>query len=124
MRVVHIVPATCGDGGIYGGGERYAYELARHMARTVDTRMIAFGERDRRERIDGLELRVIGHPWYVRGNHTNPFAFAMIPELRGADVVHCHQQHVVASSVAALASRLARRRVFVTDLGGGGDAFG
>ena len=120
MRVVHIVPATFGDGGIYGGGERYAFELARYMARTVDTRLIAFGDRDRRERIDGLELRVIGHPWYVRGQRGNPFAFAMMRELRGADIVHCHQQHVVASSVAAIASRLTRRRVFVTDLGGGG----
>ena len=35
-------------------------------------------------------------------------------------MVHCHQQHVLASSVAALACRLSRRRVFVTDLGGGG----
>jgi glycosyltransferase involved in cell wall biosynthesis len=35
-------------------------------------------------------------------------------------VVHCHQQHILASSLAALACRIARRRVFVTDLGGGG----
>ena len=34
------------------------------------------------------------------------------------DVVHCHQQHVVASSVAAIVARGAGRRVFVTDLGG------
>ena len=34
--------------------------------------------------------------------------------------MHCHQQHVVASSAAAIFTRLRRRRVFVTDLGGGG----
>jgi glycosyltransferase involved in cell wall biosynthesis len=37
-----------------------------------------------------------------------------------ADVVHCHQQHLLCSSLAALASRLGGRRVLVTDLGGGG----
>src|SRR5262249_49431624 len=45
---------------------------------------------------------------------------AMFQELRKAEVVHCHQQHVLASSLAAAACRLTGRRVFVTDLGGGG----
>jgi glycosyltransferase involved in cell wall biosynthesis len=40
--------------------------------------------------------------------------------LRKADVVHCHQQHVVASSLAALVCKLSGRRVFVSELGGGG----
>jgi glycosyltransferase involved in cell wall biosynthesis len=35
-------------------------------------------------------------------------------------VVHCHQQHIVASSVASLACRLTGRKVLVSDLGGGG----
>ena len=35
-------------------------------------------------------------------------------------MVHCHQQHVFASTVAALAGRAAGKRVFVSDLGGGG----
>jgi glycosyltransferase involved in cell wall biosynthesis len=41
-------------------------------------------------------------------------------ELRHADVVHCHQRHVLVSSLVALFCRLTRRRVFVTELGGGG----
>src|SRR5262249_51707279 len=36
------------------------------------------------------------------------------------DVVHCHQQHVLLSSLSALTGRLTGRPVFVTDLGGGG----
>src|SRR5205823_6258526 len=35
-------------------------------------------------------------------------------------VIHCHQQHVVASSISALVGRLGGRKVFVSDLGGGG----
>src|SRR5450432_4043500 len=40
--------------------------------------------------------------------------------LRAADVVHCHQRHIVISSMSALLARLTRKRVFVSDLGGGG----
>jgi glycosyltransferase involved in cell wall biosynthesis len=120
LRVLHIAPALFGEDGVFGGGERYAFELARHMADEVETVLLAFGPRERRERIGNLEVRVVGNPWYVRGNHGNPFALSMFSHLRGADVVHCYQQHVLATSMAALACRALRRRVFVTDLGGGG----
>jgi glycosyltransferase involved in cell wall biosynthesis len=119
--VIHLVPALFGaDDGIFGGGERYAFELARHMAAEVPTSLLTFGDRDRRETIDGLEVRVIGRPWHVRGQRTNPFSHRMFAELRDADVVHCYQQHVLVSSVAALFCRMSGRRVFTTDLGGGG----
>ena len=38
-RVVHMVPALFGPGGLVGGAERYVFELARHMAERVDTRL-------------------------------------------------------------------------------------
>lgn len=114
------MPAIFGDDGVFGGGERYAFELARHMADEAETVLLSFGPRERRERIGNLEVRVIGNPWYVRGNRGNPLALSMLPHLRGADVVHCYQQHVLATSMAAIACRALRRRVFVTDLGGGG----
>jgi glycosyltransferase involved in cell wall biosynthesis len=56
----------------------------------------------------------------VRDQRTNPVALALVSEVRKADVVHCHQQHVLASSLAALVCKLSGRRVFVSDLGGGG----
>lgn len=120
-RVLHIVPALFGpDDGIVGGAERYALELARFMAAEVPTTLVTFGEREREETIDQLRIRVIGNPWYVRQQRTNPVSLELISELRKADVVHCHQQHVLASSLAALLGKLSQRRVFVTDLGGGG----
>jgi glycosyltransferase involved in cell wall biosynthesis len=56
----------------------------------------------------------------VRGQLTNPFSARLAGALREADVVHCHQTHVVASSFAAAVARMTRRRVFTTELGGGG----
>jgi glycosyltransferase involved in cell wall biosynthesis len=121
MRVVHIVPALFGfDGGVVGGAERYALELARQMAEHVPTTLVSFGENEKFETLGRLKIHVIGNPFYVRGQRNNPVAFSLLKELRGADVVHCHQQHVLVSSLAALVCRLLRRRVFVSDLGGGG----
>src|SRR5258708_7319768 len=98
-RVLHIVPALfCSGNGILGGAERYALELARHMASEVPTTLIAFGERERQETLGPLKIRVIGNPWYVRGQRTNPVSLSLVSELRKADVIHCHQQHVLASS--------------------------
>lgn len=121
MRVVHLVPALFdADDGILGGAERYALELARHMAQVVPTRLVTFGPRDRLETEGPLQIRVIGSPWYIRNQPANPFALRLLPELARADVIHCHQQHIIASTVGALAGRVSGRRVFVSELGGGG----
>ncbi len=119
-KVVHLVPALFGPEGLFGGAERYALELARHMADRVPTRLVTFGDRDRSETCGRLDIRVVGGPWYVRGQRTNPLAPAIVGEVLGADVVHCHQQHILMSSAAAVVCRVTGRRVFATELGGGG----
>jgi glycosyltransferase involved in cell wall biosynthesis len=89
------------------------------MAEFVPTRLVTFGPREREYHEGELVVRVLaGRP--VRGQEHNPFSARLLAELGRADVVHCHQQHVVASSAAALFCRLTGRRVFVSDLGGGG----
>jgi glycosyltransferase involved in cell wall biosynthesis len=120
-RILHIVPALFGaDGGVFGGAERYALELARHMAEKVPTTLVSFGPEPRRATLGRLRVRVLSRPWYVRGQRYNPIHAGLLHLIAAADVVHCHQQHVLASSLAAAACRLSGRRVFVTDLGGGG----
>jgi len=121
MHVLHIVPSLFDvKDGVLGGAERYALELARFMAEQVSTRLVTFGEQNRLERIGNLDVRVIGQPWKVRGQASNPFSLAVLGELRKAEVVHCHQQHLLTSSFAAVFCRLTGRKVFVSDLGGGG----
>jgi len=120
MRVVHVVPALFGPDGLVGGAERYALELARHMADAVPTTLVSFGERAREERIGALEVVVLGEPTYIRGQRANPFDIEVFRVVKDADVVHCHQQHVFVSSVIAAWCRLVGKRVVVSDLGGGG----
>ena len=120
FRVVHVVPALFGEGGIYGGAERYAWGLARHMAERVATTLVSFGPIPRRFDDGPLRVMVLGPAWHMRGQRTNPLHPGLIREIARADIVHCHQQHVLASSLSALMCRLSGRRVFVSDLGGGG----
>ena len=119
-RVTHLVPALFGARGVVGGAERYAHELARAMAPRVPTTLVSFGPHSSEEREGDLTVRVVGPARAVRGQTTNPFAWSVFRALRDADVIHCHQQHVVASSAAALYARLTGRTVVVSDLGGGG----
>jgi glycosyltransferase involved in cell wall biosynthesis len=121
FRVLHIVPRLFGhQDGVVGGAERYALELARHMAHEVPTSLVCFGDQERRETIERLQVHVIDHPWWVRQQPHNPMTLRLWEDLRHASVVHCHQQHILASSFAAAACRLSGRKVFVSDLGGGG----
>jgi glycosyltransferase involved in cell wall biosynthesis len=120
-HVLHTVPRLFSrHDGIIGGAERYALELARHMAAEIPTSLVSFGDVERQETIGQLKIHVIGNPWCIRGEISNPISFQLYNDLRKADVVHCHQQHILASSCAALFCRLTGRRVFVSDLGGGG----
>ena len=118
-RVAHIVPALFGPSGVTGGAERYVFELARAMAAVTPTALITFGPEAARHEVDALQVTVLGARM-VRGQRTNPFAFRLVAALRHVDVIHCHQTHVLSSSYAALIARASGRRVFTTDLGGGG----
>lgn len=121
VNVLHIVPALFGkSNGIVGGAERYALEMARHMADVVPTTLVSFGDQGHEEMIGALCIRVLGQSWYVRGQRSNPLSLRLWEELRRADIVHCHQRQVLSSSLAAVFCRLTGRRVFVSDLGGGG----
>lgn len=118
--VLHIVPALFGKGGIVGGAERYVLELARHMSTHVPTTLLTFGDVSREEQLGSLRIKLLGPAHYVRGQRSNPVHAGLVREVLRADVVHCHQQHVVASTLAAIVARIRGRRVFVSDLGGGG----
>lgn len=120
-NVVHVVPALFGDdAGIVGGAERYAFELARYMAEIVPTTLVSFGDRREARVEQKLKVQLLGGSRRVRGQLGNSFSWELPAALRDADVVHVHQQHVVASSVSAAVARLRGKRVFVSDLGGGG----
>jgi glycosyltransferase involved in cell wall biosynthesis len=122
--VVHLTPALFGHAGVFGGAERYSYELARHMARVTPTTLVSFGDRPGRQTTsDGLQVRALGPAWHVRGQRFNPVHPGLVRAVAAADVIHCHQPHTLTAELAALLARATGRRVFASDLGGGGWGF-
>jgi len=127
LDICYVSPTHLGPGGLLGGGERYAEELARAMATLApdapDTpvgrvRLVSFGTQAHRERpVPGYE-RVILKSW--ASTALTPFSPALFRALGGADVIHCFQYYVLPTFLATAYGRLRRRRVFVSDLGGGG----
>ncbi len=124
IRVVHVSPTYFSERSILGGGERYVTELARAMAQLTPTRLVSFAARaDERGSLAAetpLEVRLFRPFWYPRGQRTNPVSVRFLTALADADVIHCHQFHVVTTTLAIAYARAMGKRIFITDLGGGG----
>jgi glycosyltransferase involved in cell wall biosynthesis len=119
-RVVHVAPRLFGYENIFGGGERFPLELARAMARRVPTKLICFGKRPARLRLDNLDVHVLPN-WIHRGRFEfDPINPLLIRHLAPADVIHVHQTHTFLASLSLVFARLARKRIFATHLGSGG----
>lgn len=118
-RVAVIYPILFGEDGLFGGGERYALELAKALARETPTRLISFAERPRREQIGALDVRVHRPLHYVHGARANPLSFGFLRDLRDVDVIHCAAWNTLATDLAVLWARLTGKRALVTDVGGG-----
>ncbi|MEP6506597.1 MAG: glycosyltransferase family 4 protein [Gemmatimonadales bacterium] len=123
-QIVHIVPALFGENGIFGGAERYTFELARHMAKSAPTTLVSFGDEPRQFTTpEGLSVKVLAPAWKVRGQQFNRIHPGIARAVLSADIVHCHQPHTLAAELSAILARVTGRRVFATDLGGGGWGF-
>lgn len=116
-----MYPIPFGDEGHVGGGERYAHELASAMAAIVPTVLVTTGKRRESHREGRLSVEV--HPWLalVHGVRGNPLTLGFLGSLRGADVIHCLSYSTLMTDLSLIYGRLRGRRLFITDVGGGGD---
>jgi glycosyltransferase involved in cell wall biosynthesis len=124
IRVLQVVPALFGSEGTIGGAERYASELSRAMSRRGDSavQLIGYGDRTTETVVGGMVAEMI-RGWKVRGEDFNRIGAGVIPYVRWADLIHCHQHHIMSSSLLALLGRVSGRPVVATDHGGGGFDF-
>ena len=119
-RVLHISPRLFGDAGVFGGGERYPLELARAMSSHVPVRLVGFGSHCRRSMDGALEIHAERGRMSVAGRSYDPINISFLRHILWADVVHFHQFRSTACALGTLLARPIRRRLYVTDHGGGG----
>ncbi len=118
LSVCHVSPTYFAPESLLGGGERFAEELARAMAAEARVRFVSFGPRAFSERrSEGCE-RVVLRGWFH--DPMLPFSPRLRAAIRGFDVIHCHQENVLSTFLAAWWGARQGSRVFVSDLGGGG----
>jgi len=121
VNVLYVSPVGFGRDAIVGGGERYAYELARAMARLVDVTLLEFGPGPARREEAALVVEQLPAGRLRRWNPVaaNPFRRRFAQLVRWADVIHAHQVSTLTTTAAVLLGRALGKATFVTDLGGG-----
>jgi glycosyltransferase involved in cell wall biosynthesis len=120
VRVLHVSPVLFGDRGTWGGGERYAIELARAIAREVPTRFLNVGPSEARGSLREGDLELVTIPERVRwkGHELNALSEQLFTQIAAADIVHVHQYNTALTSVCIAISATLRRPCYVTDHGG------
>jgi glycosyltransferase involved in cell wall biosynthesis len=121
--VLHVSPILFGPDGIVGGGERAAYGFARAVAREVPTTLATTGSQRARLTDGDLRIEIYPSAGDLGGQRFDPLCYRLLEQIRGVDVVHCHQYRVAISQLAILAGAALGTRTFVTDLGGVGIHF-
>lgn len=122
-RALHVSPSLFGPDGIVGGGERSAYGFARAVADEIPTTLVSFGPERVSQRHGELRIEIYPSAGDLGGHRFDPLCYRFLEQLRGVDVVHCHQYRVAVSQLAILAGAALGKRTFVTDLGGVGTHF-
>ncbi len=120
LRVLQLTPTWFGDESVRGGGERYPLELARAMSRYTETRLLSFGHDPGVRTVDGFPIEVRRTWLNLRGRSNDPLGPAVLGPLLWADVIHCHQARAGLTALVTVLGRAMRKRIVVTDHGGGG----
>lgn len=123
MKVAHISPTFFGKGSVIGGGERYALELSRRMARQVTTALFTFSQHINWPVVEwegDLEIRTYPVSHFLKGNLANPLSIAFLKDLRTFDILHCYGYPTAVTDLCSVFSKVFRKKLFVTDIHGGG----
>ena len=119
MKVLHISPTYFSEDSFIGGGERYAYELAKAMARKAEVVFLSYADKKIFREDGPLKVRHLRRNIFSRRYASNPFSLEFVRQIMWADVIHCHQAYNLSTDMALVLGKASGKKVFVTDLGGG-----
>jgi glycosyltransferase involved in cell wall biosynthesis len=120
LRVALVLPAYAAEGiNLLGGGERYAYQLARALRAHADVTLVTFGPRFRQSEQDGLRHVILPS---LAPERENPIPLTSFFLRERFDLIHAFQLRSASTSMLAIWCRIRRTPLIVTDVGGGGRA--
>lgn len=122
-KVLHISPTYFSEDSVLGGGERYAWELAKAMAKDAEVTFLSYGKEDREFTREGVRFIIVKPYGYIGGNILNPIPRGIFKHIIRNDIVHVHQIFTVLTEVTILITKLMRKSIVLTDHGGGGRTF-
>lgn len=123
MKILHLSPTYFSNQSAIAGAERYAHELAKAMSKRASVVFLSFSKNVSSHREDTLRIEHVRQGILGWGRCANPFSFRFLRWVLWADVIHCHQAHMMSTDLAILIGLAFRKKVFVTDLGGCGRYF-
>lgn len=120
MKILHISPTYFSDQSVMAGAERYAYELAKAMSKRASVVFLSFARNPSARSDAALRVEHVRRGVHGWGRCANPFSFRFLKWVLWADVIHCHQAHMMSTEVALIVGAAFLKKVFITDLGGCG----
>jgi len=102
-----------------GGGERFAFELAKALSKRVRVKLITFGP-ERRSIHENKALIIEVYPAIRLLRLNNLLSLSFLKELNDGSIIHCHGYWNDISFISTIYSKLKAKKVFITDHGGGG----
>lgn len=110
----------------HGGAERYVTMLAYVVSQRLDTTLLTFGEINKTFTYNTLKIIVLktkrNRLLHNEGKSYLKF-FNLVKIYRKYDVIHAHHYFMDATMIAAIYSKISRKKFYVTDHGGRGINF-
>jgi glycosyltransferase involved in cell wall biosynthesis len=126
MKILHLTPTYFSKKSITGGAERYVDELARAMSnhsQVTQVTVVSFGKEAEEFYSEKVHYIVKTPLFYIGNSLLNPFSFKFLKEFLKADVIHVHQLYTVLTELVIIFSLIFKKKIFITDHGGGGRTF-
>jgi glycosyltransferase involved in cell wall biosynthesis len=121
-KVVYTTPAYFDSDSYLGGGERYAWNMARGLVETAGDRyeveIVSYGQAPRKQTLQqSLNLRILPVPHRPK-IYLSATSWELADALADADLVHVHAPMTRSGEVAILVAKQLQKPLFLTDHGG------
>ena len=114
MKILFISPTYFSKKSFIGGGERYAYDLAKAMSKKAEVLFLSFAEETSSYADGNLKIEYINKTCQIV-----PFSLEFLKFLYWSDVIHCFQAYNFVTDISVIFGKILKKKIFITDIGGG-----